>query len=81
VQPQKFVITAGKTRMLTLHDIAEQNGLTYEAARKLVSRARIEPAGRIGNVYDPAAVRAALDSRPGYGAPGRPKPHRPPTAE
>jgi hypothetical protein len=81
VQPPKLVIMAGEIRMLTLQDIAEQAGLTYEAARKLVSRARIEPVARIGNVYDPAAVQAALDSRPGYGAPGRPKPHRPPVAE
>lgn len=58
-------------RALTIEQIAEQHDVSVAAAYKMISRAHIEPLARIGNVYDPAAVRAI--PRPGKGAPGVPR--------
>jgi hypothetical protein len=81
VDQPKIAVTANGKPMLTLNDIVEQAGLSYEAARKLVSRAHIEPVARVGNVYDPALVQDALDNRPGYGAPGVARGPRTPSAQ
>lgn len=62
---------------LTIEQLAELGGITVAAAYKLVSRAKLTPAGRIGNVYDEADARLALN-RPGKGNPGVPRPHVPP---
>lgn len=59
-------------RALTIEQVAELLDVTVAAAYKMASRAKLAPLARVGNVYDPAAVKAI--PRPGKGKPGVPRP-------
>jgi hypothetical protein len=67
--------------VLTAGQVAELAGIKTSGARMLIKRAGLRAVDEIGAVYDRAAIEAALESRPGRGAPGQPRAHRPPTAE
>lgn len=70
-EPDDIQVKVNGRPTLTIEQIAEQAGVSVAAAYKMVSRAGLEPVARIGNVYDPAAVRAI--PRPGKGGPGIPR--------
>lgn len=62
---------------LTPEQVADLAGISPNAARMLIKRLRLDHVARVGVVYDRAAVEAMLESRPGRGAPGVPRPHKP----
>jgi hypothetical protein len=66
---------------LTPEQVADLAGISPNAVRMLIKRLNVQPVARLGMVYDRAGVEAMLESRPGRGAPGVPRPHRPPAAE
>jgi hypothetical protein len=61
---------------LTPEQTADLAGVSPNAVRMLIKRLKLQPVARLGVVYDRAAIEAMLESRPGRGAPGRPKPLR-----
>jgi hypothetical protein len=73
-------VRVGGRKVLTLEQLAARYDMTVPAVERMLSRAGLKGV-KVGRVYDPAATDAAKNSRPGYGAPGVPKPHRPPVAE
>lgn len=78
--PPKRIIMDGR-EVLNTEQIAARLGRSPNAVRQLIKRTdpRIQPVEDIGVVYDAAAIEAMIETLPGRGAPGRPKPHRPPT--
>jgi hypothetical protein len=77
------VVTAGGERLpaCTIEQAARDRGMGYDSLRKAVARAGVQaiPDAKVGNseLYAIADITAALDRRPGRGAPGVPRPHRP----
>lgn len=77
------VVTAGGERIpaCTLEQAARDRGMGYDALRKAIDRARVQPIpdAKVGNseLYAVAAIAQALERRRGRGAPGVPRPHRP----
>lgn len=65
----------------TLEQAARDRGMGYDALRKAVDRAGVQPIedAKVGNsdLYAITDITAALERRPGRGAPGVPRPHRP----
>jgi hypothetical protein len=74
-------ITVNGRPAITSGEIARRADIDPSAVHSLIRRAGLQPAARLGYVYDEAEVDRLLATRPGRGAPGRPKPHRPPVAE
>lgn len=77
------VVTAAGDRIpaCTLEQAARERDMGYDALRKAAERASVEPIpdAKVGNsdLYAVAELDAALERRPGRGAPGVPRPHRP----
>lgn len=73
-------ITVDGQRAYTTDLAAAEHGLTYEAMRKLLNRAKLEPVAHLWRqpLYAARQITAALANRPGRGAPGVPRPHHPP---
>jgi hypothetical protein len=72
-------ITVDGQRAYTTDLAAAEHGMTYEAMRKLLHRAAVEPVARLWRqpVYSAKDIRAALANRPGRGAPGVKRVHKP----
>lgn len=70
-----------RTAACTLEQAARDRGMGYDALRKAVDRAGVLPipGAKVGNsdLYAIDEIIAALERRPGRGAPGVPRPHRP----
>lgn len=70
-----------RTAACTLEQAARDRRMGYDALRKALERAGVQPIpeAKVGNsdLYAITDVDAALERRPGRGAPGVPRPHRP----
>jgi hypothetical protein len=75
---QHIEIKVGGRDAMTPEQVADLSGVSPNAVRMLIKRLGLQPVARLGVVYDRAAIEAMLESRPGRGAPGVPRPHRPP---
>lgn len=73
-------VRIGGREALTVEQLAARYDMSVPAVDRMLSRAGLKGV-KVGRVYDPVATDAAKNSRPGYGAPGVPKPHRAPAAE
>ena len=75
-------ITVDGHRALTVDLAAAEFGLTHDAMRKALDHAGVQPikGARLWRLplYSSKAIRAVLASRKGRGAPGVPRPHKPP---
>lgn len=69
------IIDGRRIPATTVEHDAPRRGMTYEALRKVVHRAGLEPLASIGHapLYATADIDAALATRPGRGAPGKPR--------
>lgn len=82
MQPQQLTIRYGGRPVTTVDLAAAEHGISPDAMGKFLRRAGIEPIPeRIGRIplYYVTDVRQAIKDRPGRGAPGVPRPHKPPT--
>lgn len=61
---------------LTTEQFADLAGVEPVSVRMLAKRMGLRPVAHVGAVYDLAGAEAKLETRPGRGAPGRPKPLR-----
>jgi hypothetical protein len=74
-------ITVDGRRAFTVDLAAAEFGLSHDAMRKALDRAAVQPLdARLWRqpLYPAKDVRAALSNRKGRGAPGVPRPHKPP---
>lgn len=76
--PPKKILMDGR-EVVNTKQLAAELGISPNAVRMLIKHSdpRVEPVEDLGVVYDRAAIAVVLEARPGRGAPGRAKPHRP----
>jgi hypothetical protein len=62
---------------ITAAELARRAGIKPETVYSLISRAKLKSVAQLGYVYDEEEATRFLATRPGRGAPGTPRPHKP----